>query len=106
MIDRDELVTNWHQFENLKHSYHMPFAFTEHGIAMLSSVLNSEMAIKMNIAIIKTFIKLRMAILSNQEIENRLISLENTVDVQFDLVFREIEAIKQEENEPRVKIGF
>lgn len=104
--ERDELVTNWHQFNYLKHSSQLPFAFTEHGIAMLSSVLKSEIAIKMNIAIIKTFIKLRMTILSNQEIESRLISLENAIEIQFDLVFKEIESLKQKENEPRAKIGF
>jgi selenocysteine-specific translation elongation factor len=39
--EKKELVTNWHQFEILKHSYRQPYAFTEHGIAMLASVLNS-----------------------------------------------------------------
>ena len=43
--EKEELVTNWHQFESLKHSYRMPYAFTEHGVAMLASVLNSERAV-------------------------------------------------------------
>jgi hypothetical protein len=58
-IEKNELVTNWHQFSSLKHSRQPPFAFTEHGIAMLSSVLNSEQAININIIIIKTFIRLK-----------------------------------------------
>ncbi len=57
--EKTELVTNWHQFISLKHSRQPPFAFSEHGIAMLSSVLNSEQAININIIIIKTFIRLK-----------------------------------------------
>ena len=52
--ERDELVTNWHRFESMKHSSVLPYAFTEHGVAMLASVLNSDIAVKISVTIIKT----------------------------------------------------
>ena len=58
-----------------------PLAFTEHGIAMLSSVLRSERAIQINIAIIKAFIKLRHAVLSNRDLSRRVEKLEGKVDM-------------------------
>ena len=57
--EKHELVTNCDRFKVLKHSSSLPYAFTEQGVAMLSSVLNSERAIKINIQIIDTFIALR-----------------------------------------------
>jgi len=62
-----ELVTNCDRFKTLKHSSSTPYAFTEHGIAMLSSVLNSERAITINIEIVKAFIKLRHYTLSQPD---------------------------------------
>ena len=50
--EKNELVTNWHRFASLKHSSYPPFVFTEHGVAMLASVLNSKSAIKMSIHIV------------------------------------------------------
>src|SRR4030042_3575921 len=66
--ERDELVPIWHQFNKMKHSYALPYAFTEHGVAMLASVLKSERAIKMSIIIVKTFVKLREIISSHKEL--------------------------------------
>ena len=57
--ERDELVTNCDRFKTLKHSTVMPRVFTQEGVAMLSSVLNSERAIQVNIQIMRTFIKMR-----------------------------------------------
>ncbi len=54
-----ELVTNCDRFKNLKHSTNPPYAFTEQGVSMLSSVLNSDRAISINIEIIRTFVRLR-----------------------------------------------
>ena len=53
-----------------------PIAFTEHGVAMLSSILNSDRAIEVNIAVIRTFVKLRKILNSSQEFEKRIIGLE------------------------------
>ena len=68
-----ELVTNCDRLETLKHSTNPPFAFTEQGVAMLSSVLNSERAIQINIQIMNVFVKMRQWAISQtskmQEIE-------------------------------------
>ena len=57
--EKDEVVPNWHHLRTAKFSRFLPYVFTEHGVAMLATVLNSEQAIRMSIAIIKTFVKLR-----------------------------------------------
>ncbi|MCD7740031.1 MAG: ORF6N domain-containing protein, partial [Candidatus Gastranaerophilales bacterium] len=68
-----ELVTNCDRFKTLKHSANPPYAFTEHGVAMLSSVLNSKKAIEVNIEIVRAFIRLRQYAIAqsshNKEIE-------------------------------------
>ena len=58
-IEKIELVTNCDRLEKLKHSTALPFVFTEHGVAMLSSVLRSEAAIEINISIMRTFVQFR-----------------------------------------------
>jgi hypothetical protein len=64
-----------------------PMAFTEHGIAMLSSVLNSRRAIEVNIAIIKTFVSLREVLKSDRVIEKKIADLESHCDRKFKIVF-------------------
>ena len=68
-----ELVANCDRFKTLKHSINPPYAFTEQGVSMLSSVLNSEKAIAINVEIIRTFVKLRQFAISqintNKELE-------------------------------------
>lgn len=56
-----------------------PYVFTEHGVAMLSSILNSPRAIKMNIAIIRVFVKLRQVLAANKELAKRLTNIERTL---------------------------
>ena len=57
--EKEQLVPIWHQFKTRKHTYTLPYAFTEHGIIMLSAVLNSERAIEVSIMVVKTFIRLK-----------------------------------------------
>ena len=71
-----ELVTNCDRFKTLKHTTSLPYAFSEHGVAMLSSVLNSKKAIAVNIQIIQTFIKLKEFLLSNKDLSQRISELE------------------------------
>jgi hypothetical protein len=78
--EREELVPIWHQFKVVKHSYVLPYAFTEHGVAMLASVLNSDTAIKMSIIIIKTFVKLREILSTHKELAVKLVDLERKID--------------------------
>ena len=85
-----------------------PLAFTEHGIAMLSSVLNSERAIAANIEIMRTFVRLRQWLTSNKDLAKRLDDLETKYDRQFKSVF---DAIRQLMSPPTAtpkkgRIGF
>ena len=79
----NELVPIWHQFGKMKHSYVMPHAFTEHGVAMLSSVLKSERAIRVNIAIMRAFGQLRELLATHKELAHKLEALENKYDARF-----------------------
>lgn len=85
---------------------YLPFAFTEQGVAMLSSVLNSERAVQVNIEIVRAFVRLRQIIASNSELARKLDAMEKKYDAQFKIVF---DAIRQlmapPESKPR-KIGF
>ena len=64
-----------------------PYAFTEHGVAMLSSVLRSDRAIQVNIAIMRTFVRLRRILASNTDLARKLHALEKKYDVRFRVVF-------------------
>ncbi len=108
--EKDKLVPIWHQFKKIKHSYILPYAFTEHGVAMLASVLRSERAIKMSIIIIKTFVKLREIVLAHKDLAFKLKEIENKVE-KHDLDIQGIlRALKQLLEPPPVKekppIGF
>lgn len=84
----------------------MPFAFTEHGIAMLSGVLNSDRAIEVNIKIMRTFIKLRHMVSISEELKRELTDLRDQTDQRFNIVFEALDQILQIEEKPRKKIGF
>jgi phage regulator Rha-like protein len=86
-----------------------PFAFTEQGVAMLSSVLNSERAIQVNIAIIRAFVKLRNILATHEELRKKLEDLERKFerhDEQIRLVFDAIRELMQPPEKPKRKIGF
>ncbi|MFH1825825.1 MAG: ORF6N domain-containing protein [bacterium] len=83
-----------------------PYAFTEHGILMLSSVLNSNRAIQVNIQIMRTFTKLRRIFSTHKDILRRIEQMENKYDKQFKVVFDVIKALIQEPEEKLKRIGF
>ena len=83
-----------------------PFAFTEQGIAMLSSVLNSPIAIQVNIAILRTFLKLRQLLIDHKDLAEKIEKLEQRYDEQFRIIFTALQQMLQEESQPRPKIGF
>ena len=72
---------------------YLPYVFTEQGIAMLSSVLNSERAVQVNIEIVRTFVRLRHIVASHQELASKLAELESKYDGQFRVVFDAIKEI-------------
>ena len=84
-----------------------PYAFTEQGVAMLSSVLNSDRAIDVNIVIMRAFVKLRELLASNADLSRRLDELEAKYDEQFKIVFDAIrQLMKPAPEKKRRKIGF
>lgn len=98
------------QFETSKKgrggSRYLPHAFTEQGIAMLSSVLNSPRAIHANIQIMRAFVKLRKMIASNTTLRRKIEAMEKKYDHQFKIVFDAIRKILIEEEKPKREIGF
>lgn len=100
------------QFETLKrgaHSKFLPYAFTEQGVAMLSSVLNSKQAIAVNIQIIRVFTKMREIISTNKEILVKLEQLEkkvgdNTIDI--DEIFSALKELINQDLIPRKVVGY
>ncbi len=83
-----------------------PMAFTEQGVAMLSSVLKSERAIEVNIAIMRAFVRLRQMLASNEDLARKLEDMEKKYDEQFKVVFDAIRALMVETEKPKRKIGF
>jgi len=84
----------------------MPHAFTEHGVAMLSSVLNSSRAIAANIEIMRAFTRLRGILAEHRQLIDRLNALEGRYDAQFKNVFAAIRQIIEPPVVPKKKIGF
>ncbi|MHB8169758.1 MAG: ORF6N domain-containing protein [Thermoleophilia bacterium] len=89
------------------HFKYLPYAFTEQGVAMLSSVLRSKRAVQVNIEIMRAFVRLRRMLASNEELSRKLDALEQKYDAQFKAVF---DAIRELMAPPRPKkkqpIGF
>lgn len=83
-----------------------PMAFTEQGVAMLSSVLNSDRAVEVNIAIMRAFVKLRQLIESNKDLAKKIAALEAKYDEQFQVVFEAIKQLMQEDKKQKNRIGF
>jgi hypothetical protein len=88
----------------------VPYAFTEQGVAMLSSVLRSPRAVEVNIAIMRTFVQLRRLMDSNRDLAARIEAMEQKYDEQFATVFAAIHQLIAEDDaakaQPRRKIGF
>jgi phage regulator Rha-like protein len=85
---------------------YVPYAFTEQGVAMLSSVLRSKRAVQVNIEIMRTFARLRQMIASNKELARRLAELEKKYDRQFKVVFDAIRELMTPPKTPVRRIGF
>lgn len=88
--EKTEVVTNCDHLSQLKYSNTLPYAFTEQGVAMLSSVLRSSRAIEVNIAIMRTFVQLRQMLTSNAELSRKLVAMEKNYDIKFKAIFEAI----------------
>jgi hypothetical protein len=92
--------------ENIKY---LPYAFTEQGVAMLSSVLNSKRAIKVNIQIIRLFTKLRNMLLDNTELRLEIAQIKKKVNnhsQNIELVFKYLDELIEKKQRPRKRIGY
>ncbi len=111
-LTKEEMDSLRFQIGTLKRGQHikyMPHVFTEQGVAMLSSVLNSQRAIYVNIQIMRTFTKLREMMASHKDLARKIEEMEKKYDHQFKVVFdaiKQILQVKEEENKNRGPIGF
>lgn len=101
---KDELVTNCDRLKSLKHSLHPPYAYTEHGIAMLSSVLKSDIAVQVNIHIVRVFVHLRKEINDNTILLSRISNIE-TMLLDHDSKINFLET-RYSDNHPKSGIFF
>jgi len=112
--EKENVVANCDHLKKLKYSPYLPSVFTEHGIIMLSSVLNSETAIQVSVRIVEVFIKMREMLISHKELLKELEQIKKQIsnhDDQFLLVFeylKQFEETKQQhlEQANRKKIGY
>ena len=103
------------EFKNLKFHFgisswggtrKLPYAFTENGVAMLSSVLNSERAITVNIQIMRTFTKLREMLATHKDLARKIEDMEKKYDYQFKAVFDAIKQLLEPPVKSKGKVGF
>jgi hypothetical protein len=85
---------------------YVPMAFTEQGVAMLSSVLRSKRAIQVNVQIMRAFVKLRHMILDHDDLKRELDELRKQTDERFQIVFTVLDKLVTEDEETKRKIGF
>ena len=106
---------NKEEFENWRSQFmtskrggirYAPMAFTEQGVAMLSSVLNSDRAIKVNIEIMRAFAKYRALIIENQDLRSELRAMDDKINKVFKYLLDRIDALHQKESTPRRSIGY
>jgi ORF6N domain len=114
---RSQIVTTsrnpsviWSQIVTTSQKYRrsdsLPVAFTEQGVAMLSSVLRSTRAVEVNIAIMRTFVQLRRLMDTNRDLARKIEALEKKYDEQFAVVFEAIKELITPPSPPRKRIGF
>ena len=103
------------EFQNLRSQFvtsswggsrYLPMVFTEQGVAMLSSVLNSEHAIQVNIQIMRAFTQLRKMLTGHNDLRRKIEAMERRYDKQFQIVFEAIKLLLDEDERPEKKIGY
>jgi phage regulator Rha-like protein len=102
----DSLRSHFGTLKRGEHTKYLPYAFTEQGVAMLSSVLNSERAIHVNIAIMRAFVKLREMLATHKDLARKLEEMEKKYDAQFKVVFDAIRQLMATPEPKKKKIGF
>ena len=104
--EKKELVEQNERLINIKFSPSNPYVFTEHGVVMLASVLNTPMAVKMSIHVTRVFVGLREMIQSHKDLLGKLNEMEEKYDHQFRVVFDAIKELMDPEKQERKPVGF
>lgn len=104
--EKAQLVTNCDRLQNLKHSSVLPMAFTEQGVAMLSSVLRSKKAININIEIMRAFAVYRAMLIEDESLRKEIKALDEKINTVFRFPLDKIDALHQDKATPRKKIGY
>lgn len=102
----ESLRRHFGTFKRGEHSKYLPYAFTEQGVAMLSSVLRSKRAVQVNIAIMRAFVKLREMLATHKDLARKLEEMEKKYDAQFKVVFDAIRQLMAPPETKKRKIGF
>jgi hypothetical protein len=101
ILKSQTVISSWRAVRRAR-----PYAFTEQGVAMLSSVLHSDRAIGVNVEIMRTFVRLRHILASNSELSRKLAALEQKYDKQFKVVFDAIRKLMNPSAQKKRSIGF
>lgn len=104
--EKEELVTNCDRLKSLQHSSVNPMAFTEQGVAMLSTVLRSEKAISINIEIMRAFARYRAILRENEELRKDVKKLDEKLNEAIKFLIERIDELHQGKDEPLKPIGF
>ena len=104
--EKEEVVTNCDHLKKLKYSPYLPYAFTEHGVVMLANALNSPIAVKASVQIVRAFVRLRKMLASNASLARKVKALEKKYDEQFKVVFDAIYNLMETPEKKKGKIGF
>jgi len=100
---RSQIVTSNSDKMGLRRS---PYVFTEQGVAMLASVLNSERAINVNIQIIRTFVKIRKLMATNEALQRKVMQMEKKYDTKIKKIFDILQLLLADDEKPKKQIGF
>ena len=104
--EKTEVVANCDHLRRLRFSPSLPNAFTEHGAVMLASVLNSHVAVRTSIAVVRAFIRFREFALSHRDLARKVVALEKKYDAEFKIVFDTIRKLMAPPAQPTPPIGF
>lgn len=104
--EKTEVIANCDHLKSLKFSPYLPCAFTEQGVAMLSSVLNSERAIQVNIQIMRAFSKIREMLQVHKGLWQKIEEMEKKYDEKFRVVFRALKELLEPPEKHKPQIGF
>ena len=104
--EKAKVITHCDHLRPLRFSPSLPHALSEHGVIMLASVLNSSIAVRASVQVVRAFVRLRRMLASNAELARRLDELEKRYDAQFKVVFDAIRQLMAPPVKPRRSIGF